>query len=51
MVQRLIKRKNGTPTEPLPRGESPRIQPTTDFADSGKTEFINAITEEDLKDR
>ena len=50
MVQRLIKRKNGAPAEPRPRGESPRIQPTTDFAESDRTEFLNAITEEDLKD-
>ena len=49
LVQRIIKRKSGA-SLPKPRGEKARIQPTTDFADTDKTEFLSAITDEDLKD-
>lgn len=49
MVQRLLRRRNGQATAPKGRGGTPRVQQTTDFQDTGHTEFRKAITEEDLE--
>ena len=49
MVQRLLKRRNGQAPAPKDRGGTPRVQPTTDFQDTGHTEFRQAVTEEDLE--
>ena len=48
MVQRMLRKRNGG-SKPKTRGGAPRVHATTDFKDTDKTEFVQAITEEDLK--